>query len=111
MDPRLRAAVDANVGWYGDLCQVHGVAATMREGLWASSTAPPPLHSDVVVVEPTATAAEVLDRVGDREHCAVKDSFGSLDLTGGGRGGRFEAAWPLRPAATRAAPAGGSRGT
>src|SRR3954470_7740324 len=98
MDPRLRAAVDANVGWYGDLCCLHGVAATLHDGLWASHTAPPPLHSDVVVVEPTATAALVLERVEGREHCGVKDSFASLDLTGAGLRVLFEATWLHRPA-------------
>ena len=27
MDPRLRRAVDANVGWYEDIFALHGIAA------------------------------------------------------------------------------------
>jgi hypothetical protein len=111
MDPRLRAAVDANVGWYGDLCCVHGVAATLRDGLWASSTAPPPLHSDVVVVEPTVTGTDVLDRLAGRARCGVKDSFASLDLTGAAFRVLFEATWLHRPAPTEADPGGWGRVT
>ena len=93
MDPRLRRAVDASIGWYDDLCALHGVGSTLTGGVWASTTAPPPLHSDAVVVEPHVSAADVLDRLADRPHCGVKDSFATLDLSTGGLQVLFEACW------------------
>jgi hypothetical protein len=56
MDPRLRTAVDASIGWYEDLCALHGVGSVLADGLWSALGAPPPLHSDAVVVEPAVTA-------------------------------------------------------
>jgi hypothetical protein len=92
-DSRLRAAVDANLGWYGDLCALHGVAASLDDGLWWARTSPPPLHSDAVVVEPDVTARQVLDRVTDRPRCGVKDSFATLDLGDDGLRVLFDASW------------------
>lgn len=91
-------AVDANLGWYGDLCALHGVASSLDEGLWWSRTPPPPLHSDAVVIERCVTARQVLDRVVDRPRCGVKDSFATLDLTGGGLRVLFDASWLHREA-------------
>jgi hypothetical protein len=93
MDPRLRRAVDANVGWYDDLCVLHGVGSTLEHGLWVSSTSPPPLHSDAVVVEPGVSAQDVLDRLAERPQCGVKDSFATLDLSGGRMRVLFDASW------------------
>ena len=98
MDPRLRAAVDASLGWYGDLCALHGVAASLEDGLWWSRTSPPPLHSDAVVVEPGVTARQVVDRLAGRPRCGVKDSFATLDLTEGDLGVLFDASWMHREA-------------
>lgn len=98
MDPRVRTAVDASLGWYGDLCALHGVAASLEDGLWWSRTPPPPLHSDAVVVEPGVTAHQVVDRLADRPRCGVKDSFATLDLTGGGLEVLFDASWMYREA-------------
>jgi hypothetical protein len=105
VDPRLRMAVDASLGWYGDLCALYGVPASLEDGLWWSRTSPPPLHSDAVVVEPTVTAGQVLDRLADRPRCGVKDSFATLDLTGGGLRVLFDASWMHleAPAATSSA--------
>lgn len=89
-------AVDANLGWYDDLCSLHGVASTLDDGLWWARTSPPPLHSDAVVVERSVTARHVLDRVVDRPRCGVKDSFATLDLTAGGLHVLFDASWMHR---------------
>jgi hypothetical protein len=108
-DPRLRMAVDANLGWYGDLCALHGVASSLDDGLWWSRTPPPPLHSDAVVIEPCVTARQVLDRVADRSRCGVKDSFATLDLTSGGLQVLFDASWMHREASPdRSLPSGSS---
>jgi hypothetical protein len=98
MDPRLRAAVDASVGWYGELCALHGVGATMADGLWSTLDAPPPLHSDAVVVEPDVTADAVRKRLDGRAHCGVKDSFATMDLSADGMDLLFAASWMYREA-------------
>jgi hypothetical protein len=109
MDPRLRSAVDASVGWYDDLCALHGVGSMLADGLWSALDAPPPLHSDAVVVEPAVTADEVLVRLDGRAHGGVKDSFATMDLSGEGMALLFSATWLYRegePGRQGAAPAG-----
>ena len=84
MDPRLRRAVDLSVGWYDDICALHGVGSILADGVWSALDTPPPLHSDAVVVEPAVTADRVLVRLNGRAHCGVKDSFARMDLSGEG---------------------------
>jgi hypothetical protein len=98
MDPRLRSAVDASVGWYDDICALHGIGSTLVDGVWSAHGTPPPLHSDAVVVEPAVTADEVLARVDGRAHCGVKDSFATMDLSGEGMALLFSATWLHRSA-------------
>lgn len=93
MDSRLRSAVDASVGWYEDLCALHGVGAILVDGVWSALDTPPPLHSDAVVVEPEVTADRVLARLASRTHCGVKDSFATMDLSGEGMDLLFSATW------------------
>jgi len=99
MDSRLRSAVDANVGWYEDICALHGVGSMLADGIWSALDPPPPLHSDAVVVEPAVTADRVLMRLDGRERCGVKDSFARLDLSGAGMDQLFSATWIHREAA------------
>lgn len=96
MDPRLRTAVDASLGWYDDLCALHGVGSVLADGLWSALGAPPPLHSDAVVVEPAVTAGQVLARLDGRVRCGAKDSFATLDLSGEGMSLLFSATWIYR---------------
>jgi hypothetical protein len=96
MDPWLRRAVDANVGWYDDICALHGVGSILTDGLWSALDTPPPLHSDAVVVEPAVTADRVLARLDGRAHCGVKDSFARMDLSGEGMDLLFSATWVHR---------------
>ena len=98
MDPRLRTAVDANVGWYDDLCALHGVGSMLVDGLWSALDTPPPLHSDAVVVEPEVGAGPVLARLDGRDRCGVKDSFATMDLAGEGMKLLFSATWIHRNA-------------
>jgi hypothetical protein len=99
MDSRLRSAVDASVGWYDDLCALHGIDSILVDGLWSTLGAPPPLHSDAVVVEPAVTADRVLARLDGRDHCGVKDSFATMDLAGEGMELLFSATWIHRETA------------
>ena len=43
MDPRLRTAIDASVGWYEDLCTLHGVGSMPADALWSALEPAPPL--------------------------------------------------------------------
>jgi hypothetical protein len=109
MDPRLRTAVDASVGWYEDLCALHGVGSMLADGLWSALEPAPPLHSDAVVVEPEVTAPRVLARLDGRDSCGVKDSFATMDLSGAGMRLLFSASWIHReasPSRPRGVPAG-----
>jgi hypothetical protein len=109
MDPRLRSAVDASIGWYDDICALHGVGSILADGLWSALDTPPPLHSDAVVVERAVTTDQVLVRLEGRARCGVKDSFATMDLTGEGMNLLFSATWIYREAGqgpNRSAPPG-----
>ena len=99
MDPRLRRAVDASIGWYEDIFALHGIGSMLEDGLWSSLGPPPPLHSDAVTVEPTVPAEHVRKRIGDRTRAGVKGSFASLDLSDAGMEVLFSATWIHREAA------------
>jgi hypothetical protein len=98
MDPRLRSAVDASVGWYDDICALHGVGSILVDGIWSALDRPPPLHSDAVVVEPEVTADQVLTRLTERARWGVKDSFAAMDLSDAGLALLFSASWIHREA-------------
>lgn len=99
MDQRLRCAVDASIGWYEDILASHGIGSVLESGLWSSLDEPPPWHSDAVVVEPTVTADQILARLQDRPHAAVKDSFSRVDLSDEGWNLLFDATWIYRAGA------------
>ncbi len=42
VEPRLRRAIDANVGWHEDLLALHGVGSTLAHGLWSALGRPRP---------------------------------------------------------------------
>ncbi len=90
--PRLRAAVDASIGWYEDLCALHGTASVLRDGIWSAVGPPPPLHSGAVVVEPGVPVEQVLERRRATSG-GVKDSFSDVDLGAQGFALLFSASW------------------
>jgi hypothetical protein len=96
LDPRLRAAVDASLGWYDALCALHGVRCGLTDGTWFALDPPPPLHSSVKTVEPGVSAEQALAAV--RVRGSVADSFGTLDLAAAGFALLFEAQWIHRRA-------------
>ncbi len=101
VNPRLRAAVDASIAWYEDLTALHGVASQVEHGLWMSVGPPPPLHSDVAVVEPDASLEDVDRALADRAHWGFKDSFAVLRPSGDDVALLFAATWIHRPPANR----------
>jgi hypothetical protein len=68
----------------------------LADGIWSALDTPPPLHSDVVVVEPGASADRVLARLDGRVRRGVKDSFANMDLSGEGMDLLFAATWVHR---------------
>jgi hypothetical protein len=97
VDPRLRAAVDASLGWYVDVFALHAIPARTRRGLWSALADPPPWHSAAKTLEPGVEAAHVVLATGGFERCSVADSFGDLALDRHGFELLFEAAWFHRP--------------
>jgi hypothetical protein len=93
MDPRLRLAVDANVGWYEDIFALHGIGSRLEDGLWMSLGPPPPFHSDALVVEPTVKAAQIDVALADRPRGGFKDSFGTIGSSVPGTSLLFAAQW------------------
>ena len=109
MDLRLRTALDASIGWYEDLCALHGVRSALVDGLWIALDPPPPLHSDLVAVEPSVTSGHVLERLAGRTRAGCKDSFATMDFPPDDLQLLFAATWIHRPAApARPQPAGWS---
>ncbi|GLY19891.1 hypothetical protein Kisp01_69050 [Kineosporia sp. NBRC 101677] len=109
LDPRLRTAIDASISWYEDLCALHGVGSVISQGVWSSLSAPPPLHSDAVALEPEVTAELIEERLKGRMNAGVKDSFAALDLSSAGMRILFSATWIYRrPAPVRSTDPGPS---
>lgn len=98
VDPRLRRAIDASIGWYEDIFALHGIGSGIVDGIWSSTGTPPALHSDVVIVEPTATAAALTAALAGRPTWGYKDSFAILPPSGPPGELLFEATWIHREA-------------
>jgi hypothetical protein len=98
VDHRLRCAIDASIGWYDDLCALHGTASMLADGLWSALGPPPPLHSAAVTVEDNVSAERVLERLAQGPVGGVKDSFSTVDLGAAGWELLFEATWLHLPA-------------
>lgn len=98
MDPRLRRAVDASIGWYEDIFALHGIGSRIVDGLWRSSGPPPALHSDVVSMEPTATPDALRAALAGRPSWGYKDAFANLPPSAPSGELLFEATWIHREA-------------
>ncbi|MFK4070257.1 hypothetical protein [Streptomyces sp. NPDC029674] len=111
-DPRTtsyaHAAIRNNADWCDAVCRSHGVPGVFAPRVWASPRRTPPLYPDAVTLSPDATPDDVLTRIDlTSPGASVKDSFGTLDLSGAGFEVLFEARWIHRPAAE---PARGQEG-
>ncbi|OXM45517.1 hypothetical protein CFP71_38585 [Amycolatopsis thailandensis] len=85
-------AARVNARWCHTVCRT-GVS-TAR--VWKSARRTPPLYPDAMTLTPDAKAEDVLDGIDLSPGCAVKDSFGSLDLSRAGFEVLFEATWITR---------------
>lgn len=106
-DPRVTRAVAANAAWCDAVCRVHGIPASVTDGLWRAGGEPPPFYPDVVTLRPGLDGNSVADAVPARSGASVKDSFGDVELGSRGFEVLFEAQWlwhpPVRPVAATAA--------
>lgn len=98
VDPRLRRALDASLGWYEDIFALHGAETAIVDGVWRSAGPPPALHSDVVIVERNATTAALKEALAGRASWGYKDSFATLPPPGRSVELLFEATWIHREA-------------
>ena len=101
---RCRAAARNNAAWCGIVCDLHGIASTVREDVWIADRRSPPFFPDAVTLVPTTAAPSFLADIDDNVGCSVKDSFATLDLTGDGFEVLFEARWLYRPSTAEPGP-------
>lgn len=98
-DSRQELAVLNNVYWYRAMFRAHRLACAFDDLMWSSEAAPPPFHSNLVVLAPTVDmqrAREQLNKLEDTLSGAgfsMKDSFANLDLNAAGYEMLFKANW------------------
>lgn len=109
VDPRLRAAVDATIGWYEEIFALHGIPTRLEGGIWSADGPPPPFHSAAIAVVPGVAASAMLDRLSSHSTGGFADPFADVDGASIGMRILFEATWIHRPAdlTTQGASAGG----
>lgn len=98
MDPRLREAVDATLGWYGEIFRLHGIPTLLHEGVWSADAPPPPLHSAAIAAVPGVPAERIRARITQPPTAGFADPFADVDGASIGMRVLFEATWIHRPA-------------
>jgi hypothetical protein len=99
---KVELAVLNNVRWYETMFAAHGLASQTDGRVWRSRETPPPFHSNLVVLSPTATQQDIEAYASDietrRHHTgwSLKDSYATLDLASLGCSMLFEAEWIWR---------------
>jgi hypothetical protein len=104
---KTELAVLNNIRWYEAIFDAHGLSSTLDGMVWMSHEAPPPFHSNLVVLSPSTSGADiegyVLDLQGVLRHrgWSMKDSYARLDLSPHGFTQLFQAHWiwhdPIQP--------------
>lgn len=98
----LEQAARNNAKWHDAVCRAHGIPTEVHEHIWLTRRPAPRFYANAVTLSGTVgTPAQRRDikellRGGTLGNWAVKDSFGSLDLTGLGFHILFEAMWICR---------------
>jgi hypothetical protein len=91
-----------NAAWCDAVCRSHGAPGTFRGALWLNLHPVPPLYPNAVTLagperwEDQLRGIAELQAAGIAGGCAVKDSFGTLDLAPIGFEVLFEATWIFR---------------
>jgi len=112
---KVELAVLNNVGWYEAMFAAHGLASETDGRVWRSLEAPPPFHSNLVVLSRLTTSADIEAYAAEIETqprpigWSLKDSHACLDLASQGFGALFQADWIWRDPAPEGARAVASR--
>lgn len=103
MNPsKVELAVLNNTFWYESMFAAHGLTSETDHRVWRSHEAPPPFHSNLVVLAPATTRVELevyaADIESHRRHTgwSLKDSYATLDLESVGCSMLFQADWIWR---------------
>lgn len=98
----VELAVLNNVFWYRAMFMAHRIHCATDDLTWWTDAAPPPFHSNLVVLSPAAGPAHVQQRLRAIERAvwplglSLKDSFANLDCAAAGYDILFEASWIWR---------------
>ncbi|MPY09696.1 hypothetical protein [Arthrobacter bussei] len=90
------AAVGNNADWCSAVCRAHDVPVTVWNGIWRTGTTPPRFYPDAMTLRPGQTSSALVEGLGDRPACAVKDGWASLDLRAAGFEPVFTVSWIRR---------------
>jgi hypothetical protein len=99
----VAVAAANNAAWCDAVCRSHGAPGEFRSGLWLNLRQVPPFYPNAITLAGPARSADQLQGIADllaagiAGGCAVKDSFGALDLAPIGFEVLFEATWLFRP--------------
>lgn len=99
---KVELAVLNNIRWYEAMFAAHGLASQTDGRVWRSHETPPPFHSNLVVLSPTTTQADIEAYAADIESAprpagwSLKDSHSRFDLAALGFSVLFEAEWIWR---------------
>jgi hypothetical protein len=101
-DHRIELATLNNVFWYQAMFLAHGIGHASDDLTWWTTAAPPPFHSNLVVLSPRAADEHIRQQLRSIERAlspgglSMKDSFAKLDLSASGYEILFEASWIWR---------------
>jgi hypothetical protein len=105
-DPRAIMAALNNADWYAMMFDVHGLRYHRSEIAFLALDTPPPHHSWMTTLDPTAQRAllELISQHLDRPGFGLKDALHCLELRAHGLTEHFSATWiwadTLQPAST-----------
>lgn len=92
----VETAVGNNADWCSAVCRAHDVGVTVENGIWRTHATPPRFYPDAMTLRPGLTSSALIGGLADRPVCAVKDSWGSLDLRDAGFAPLLTASWIRR---------------
>jgi hypothetical protein len=104
-DPVLAAAAN-NADWCELVCRANAVATQRNNRWWSAASRSPAQYPDAVTLTPAVKVRELLGTIDNTDGASVKDSYGTLELAGGGFRLLFKAHWISRPPPAPAGTAG-----
>ncbi len=112
---KVELAVLNNIRWYEAMFAAHGLRSETDSRVWCSCETPPPFHSNLVVLSPITTHADIAIYAAEIERqprptgWSLKDSYACLDLASRGFSELFHADWIWREPLAASAPQLNSR--